>query len=547
MEATSKSAVAEAQVRIDDEVALLKLPICALLTQRNALSPVSRLPHEILATIFLYQAYSFYQDPRYSGTWGAPPWANVSYICRHWRDVALNTSSLWSFLFVSPPRWTKELLSRTNMLPLRIRINVRYWTRKEMIFLEQVTTDVTRIQDLSLKLPRNLTEGVISKLSKPAPLLHTLRLFVTQTGTESVLVPDALFSRETPALRTLELYRCHVPWSSPIFTALTTLRLRDIASSSQPTIAEILAMLRHMPDLAHLYLENALPSAQDNLHSRHSLPSECFDLPHLSLCCRRDVFTGSYTPLYPLLERRFNTASNVGPVIRTLNIKTTSRDVGFVLSSSERDCDVPFYSECGERHLHEDWGRGITLKLDIELNLRMDREELVGDICRIIPMVHLHTLAHLAPKSVWNPLSSLFLETTFGNLQELRFIKLIQLQVNDWITALFRGSCNEEYGVSNAEGIFAPGLTELRVSAATFEYACYPGSGECSGSARCLHKALARRKANGYALKKLVIAGSSYVSAAQVEQLRKVVDEVDWDGYTRPVRVGSTSSSDGDD
>ncbi|KAF9241051.1 hypothetical protein BU15DRAFT_45227, partial [Melanogaster broomeanus] len=345
---TSKSAVAEARTRVDDEVALLKLPICALLTQRNALSPVSRLPHEILATIFLYQAYSFYQDPRYSGTWGAPPWANVSYICRHWRDVALNTSSLWSFLFVSPPRWTKELLSRTNMLPLRIRINVRYWAREEMIFLEQVTTDVTRIQDLSLKLPRNLTEGIFSKLSTtPAPLLHTLRLFVTQTDTESALVPDTLFSRETPALRTLELYRCHVPWSSPIFTALTTLRLRDIASSSQPTITEILAMLRHMSDLAHLYLENALPSAEDTLDSWDSLPSECFDLPHLSclalvapfstvvvflsnvtvplktevrLCCRRDVFTASYATLYPLLERRFNTASDVEPVIRTLNI-----------------------------------------------------------------------------------------------------------------------------------------------------------------------------------------------------------------------------------
>ncbi|KAF9241059.1 hypothetical protein BU15DRAFT_61029 [Melanogaster broomeanus] len=54
-----------------------------------------------------------------------------------------------------------------------------------------------------------------------------------------------------------------------------------------------------------------------------------------------------------------------------------------------------------------------------------------------------------------------------------------------------------------------------------------------TGSAWCLHEALARRKAKGHALKKLVIAGSSYASNTQVEELRKVVDEVDWDGYTQ--------------
>ncbi|KAF9232492.1 hypothetical protein BU15DRAFT_81179 [Melanogaster broomeanus] len=543
--------------------------ICALLTQRNALSPVSRLPPDVLATIFLYQAYSFYRDPRYSGTWGAPPWANVSYICRHWRDVALNTSFLWSFLFVSTPRWTEELLSRTTMLPLRIRINVEHWDREEMIFLEQVTTDVTRIQDLSLELPRNLAVVVFSKLSTPAPLLHTSRLFVTQTGAESRLVPDALFSREMPALRVLELYHCHVPWSSPIFTALTSLRLRDIASSSQPTITELLAMLRHIPDLAHLYLENALPGAEDTLNSQHCLLSECLDLPHLSLlalvapfstvvvflsnvtaplkteirlCCRRDVFTASYPPLYPLLERTIQQ-----------RIRRRASDPYFEYQNYFTRCWFcpqhigtrlwcPFYSECGQYDLDEDWVRGITLKLDIELNLRKDREELVGDIFRIIPMVHLHTLAHLASTGIGNSLSSLFLETTFGNLQELRFIKLIQLQVDDWITALSRGSCKEEYGVSDAEYIFAPALAALRISAATLGYSCHPRSRECSGS---LHRALVRRKAKGYALKKLVIAGSSYVSHDQVEELREVVDEVDWDGYTQA--SDGTSDSDGDD
>ncbi|KAF9232491.1 hypothetical protein BU15DRAFT_67413 [Melanogaster broomeanus] len=576
---TSKSAVAEAQARIDDQIALLRLPICALLTRRNALSPASRLPPHVLANIFLYQAYSFYQDPGYSHTSGPPPWANVSYTCHHWRNVALSCPSLWSFLFMSSPRWTEELLSRTKMVPLRIRIDVGCSTQEEMMFFEKVTTDVTRIQDLSLKLPHNLAEWIFSKLSTPASLLHTLCLFVIKTDAESVLVPDTLFNRDTPALRTLELYRCHIPCSSPILTSLTSLRLRDVASSSQPTIPELLAMLRHIPDLAHLYLENALSGAEDILASQHGLLSACLDLPHLSrlalvapfsaivaflsnvtvlattelrLCCRNDVEpTESYSQLYPLLERIFNATSDVGPVIRTLNIKTTTDDVGFVLSTSERDCHVPFYSVHGQCHLYEDWGCGIPLKLDIEFESTSweCQGQLMGNICRTIPLVHLHTLAHFSITYEWGDLPPSFLETTFGNLQELRFIKLIQLHMNDWIPALSPAFCQDVRRVKGTKDIFAPALAELHVTGVTFEYDCWSRREgvPCEGSVRCLYQALANRTAEGYPLKKLVVAGSSYVSSAQVEALRDVVDEVDWDGYPWASSSSGSGSSDDED
>ncbi|KAF9238630.1 hypothetical protein BU15DRAFT_75082 [Melanogaster broomeanus] len=539
----SESVIAEAHARIDNEIALLKLPICALLTQKNALLPVSRLPCEILATIFLYQAYSFYQNPPYSGMWrAAPPWANVSYVCHQWRNVALSCPFLWSFLLVSPPRWTEELLSRSKTVPLRIHIDVPFGFQEAMIFFEKVTTDITRIQDLSLKLPPDLAQGFFSKLLTPAPLLHTLRLRMPSLD-EDAVCPDTLFNRETPALRTLELHHCRIPWSSPIFTALSTLKLRSIDWSSRPTMTELLAMLRHMPDLAHLHLENALRNAKDALTSQHSLLSESLDLPHLSrlalvarfsavamflsnvtvplkteirLFCYSDVgFTASYTPLYQLLERRFNTTSGVGTVIRTLNIKTTRCSAGFVLSTMERHCDVSFYSEDGS-HLHEDWDCCIPVKLDIVTNSK-DLEHLVGDICRIIPMAHLHTLAHLTSAYMCRLLSSSFIETTFGNLQELNS---------------FSGSCKRKRSIEKAPDIFAPALAELQLNNVPFAGYCRPRSPHCSGSASCLCKALAHRRAKGYVLKKLVIAGSSYVSNAHVEDLCRVVDEVDWDGYT---------------
>jgi hypothetical protein len=41
-------------------------------------------------------------------------WVNVSYVCRHWRNVALNCATLWTYLFVMSPRWTEELLARSK-------------------------------------------------------------------------------------------------------------------------------------------------------------------------------------------------------------------------------------------------------------------------------------------------------------------------------------------------------------------------------------------------------------------------------------------------
>ncbi|KAF9238631.1 hypothetical protein BU15DRAFT_75083 [Melanogaster broomeanus] len=489
----SESVVAETHARIDDEIALLKSPICALLTRNNALLPVSRLPGEILATIFLYQAYSFYQYRQYFSTWGAPPWANVSYVCRYWRDVALGCPSLWSFLIVSSPRWTEELLSRSKTVPLRIR---------------------------SFPAPPfQPSPGAFSKLLAPALLLHTLRLRMSGLG-EDAVCPDTLFNRETPALRTLELYHCRIPWSSPIFTALSTLRLRNIDWSSRPTMTELLAMLRHMPALAHLHLENALRIAEDALTSQHTLLSKCLDLPHLSRLAAFGTLLGSYSVVVTMVFLR-----PTPHFIRFSNEDSTPHPTsGHTL---ERDCDVPFYS-VDDGPLREDWDCCIPLKLEIDVSPSEDLEPLVGDICRTIPMAHLHTLTHLA--STRSLLSSSFIGTTFGSLQELQLIKLIALGMVEWASTLSPGSCKRKHNIEEAPDIFAPALAELQLTAVHFAHDCNPMSPYCS-SASCLCKALAQRKAKGYVLKKLVIACSNYVSNAQVEDLRGVVDEVDWDGW----------------
>ncbi|KAI0252264.1 hypothetical protein BJV78DRAFT_1124881, partial [Lactifluus subvellereus] len=69
-----------------------RLHILTLLTRRNALAPISLLPSELLAQIFHFHALD---EPSWSNrkSFG---WMKVTHVCRYWRQVALEDSSLWA-------------------------------------------------------------------------------------------------------------------------------------------------------------------------------------------------------------------------------------------------------------------------------------------------------------------------------------------------------------------------------------------------------------------------------------------------------------------
>ncbi|KAF8437306.1 hypothetical protein L210DRAFT_2365089 [Boletus edulis BED1] len=111
-------AVAAQARRVDEEIAKQIRLLCDLQTQRNSFLPISRLPIETLAAIFIYSARDYHHSGHPTRT--APDWVNVSYVCRHWRNVALNCATLWSYLFVVSPRWTEELLARSKQASLKL-------------------------------------------------------------------------------------------------------------------------------------------------------------------------------------------------------------------------------------------------------------------------------------------------------------------------------------------------------------------------------------------------------------------------------------------
>ncbi|KAJ6607511.1 hypothetical protein B0H10DRAFT_551566 [Mycena sp. CBHHK59/15] len=104
---SSAKLVESAQRQIDQEISKFQDSVRALQSRRNALSPVSRLPPEMLSRIFLFCSDS-----------DSLKWIKeVSHICRHWRSVALGCPNLWSFPVFSQPKWADEMLKRSKMAP----------------------------------------------------------------------------------------------------------------------------------------------------------------------------------------------------------------------------------------------------------------------------------------------------------------------------------------------------------------------------------------------------------------------------------------------
>ncbi|KAF8437303.1 hypothetical protein L210DRAFT_3547457 [Boletus edulis BED1] len=291
----------------------------------------------------------------------APNWVNVSYVCRHWRNVALNCPTLWGYLFITSPSWTEELLARSKQASLKLRANLEYQSGRDrgLRFVRRVMNHIERIQELYLFLPDCFEDHF---LSSPAPRLQTLMITVNyQKGSSHQF--SALFDGDTPAL---------LPWDSFTLHGLTTLDLRFVPSRSQQNMVEFLATLSRVQDLRHLYLQNALASTAGFLSSTEFRSFQKINLPRLSrllivaplstviafVACvnipskteiRLDcgfedgVSLHDYASLFSVLAQRFSTSTSQAlssPTFRSLVIDLTYRPA-LTFSPLERDCD-PF-------------------------------------------------------------------------------------------------------------------------------------------------------------------------------------------------------------
>ncbi|KAG6335962.1 hypothetical protein ID866_3115 [Astraeus odoratus] len=213
----------------------------------------------------------------------------ASHICRHWRNVALETPSLWNKIYISdddsPPfdRVT-TYLQRSKSLPLDITIG---WEPSDYVEqLVELPEDVDFEALLALLVPhipkwRYLRVDVTSyehmfiflkTVADPsipaASQLEELELHHYEDSESLIFLrPDlahhiTIFNGSTPPLKSVDLWGVHVDWNQSWLRSanLLALQLAYHTEDVRPSWAAFSTMLRRSPALEMLYLISSGPS-----------------------------------------------------------------------------------------------------------------------------------------------------------------------------------------------------------------------------------------------------------------------------------------------
>ncbi|TCD67466.1 hypothetical protein EIP91_012327 [Steccherinum ochraceum] len=229
-------------------------------------SPIGQLPPEILRDVFVrYVTEETTEDNR---GWSSPSyaWLKITWVCRFWREVALEVPQIWSTIYVRQ-RTTVEMvrayLERARNVPLQVTITRRGSASADL--LEALLPDIGRSRSLSLDMPFEKLELLGGSFPSRAPALQLLRLQAPHAyrSSNSRLLPSSFFKCATPVLEELVVARYRLPWSKNLLPpSLVRLSIHSNSSMHSSSIPEIVDCITSLPVLQELNLINVLPLTQ---------------------------------------------------------------------------------------------------------------------------------------------------------------------------------------------------------------------------------------------------------------------------------------------
>ncbi|KAF9495885.1 hypothetical protein BDN71DRAFT_1446812 [Pleurotus eryngii] len=269
-----------AQDVIDEEITAHEAVLRELRGRRNIYSPISKLPTEILAKIFVLVRW-IDNSP------------SVGDICHTWREVLVDTSEAWNKINLSEINSLDHavtMLERTKQAPLYV--DCLQAPNLEALHLTMLQISRIRCLDIAMRdLGDSLTslDSVGPEMKKKS--LPNLERLVLRGGTgpgiETAAVFEGVFSMDMLSLHTLELHSISLQ-SVQFLPAFPLLRkLRIIKPNTSLSSSKVLMVLRCTPALRELEMWSSSLPAPDEGHNQVERAS--VDLPHLSSLSLRSI------------------------------------------------------------------------------------------------------------------------------------------------------------------------------------------------------------------------------------------------------------------
>lgn len=257
-------------------------------------SHIARLPSELLLRIFSLLArlrcFPFRGRCYCTGRCIRLPWIKTTYVCHHWRELALASptiwaSSTWDLPDDVPFEWIERLALRAAPMP--ISLNVSFWTDtrafQKITFMRQ---NIHRIANLSV-----VSEGdhngipvmeILSIFSEAAPSLKRLSLQLYPSRPPS-LPP---FHNATSCLQELTLSGCELFALDPASRIFENLRYLNVGLcyEESDSLRELYVALSTMPSLETLVIDSSLISHRASGPPRSLTHINLLHLRSLTLC-----------------------------------------------------------------------------------------------------------------------------------------------------------------------------------------------------------------------------------------------------------------------
>ena len=286
----SAALVSAERAAIVRELATFAQKTIDLKMRLNALTPIGRLPHEILAKILVSAVHDFHYPKAYSYETRRPQWIKLAHVCRRWREVALETSRFWRYLRVTRTEVVSELLARSKNTPLDVDLCLHDHATQTVVVLAQ---QLHRIHKLRLTAPMKVIQTLLQAANDTGSSLALQDVELSNAEYAGSDRPTPFYGQPLPLpppliqssglvqqLRHLVLKRLRFAWSDAIFCpSLTSLTVsgRFFRNEYHPTIPNLGTFQQFWstleglaPRLEVLDLEEAVPR---HVHSANTDPS----------------------------------------------------------------------------------------------------------------------------------------------------------------------------------------------------------------------------------------------------------------------------------
>jgi len=252
----------------------------------NSVTPISHLPAEILSRIFELVLEDERQGEQ---THSLPQKPRLTQVCSHWREVALDTPKLWSYIDSDYGKAANAAyFTRSKQSPLHVVLKrpapasfgypgpTKWSTIQTEV--HKVARESHRLKLFQLRCEDASPAELSALFSRPAPLLEDLALYPIEAAEESggdglevrgqysttVFAQNGhlgnLFGGKAPKLQNLLLSMVALPWASTLFgPQLSRLTLHDLPSQVRPSAHEVLSLLQRTPQLTHLSISSIAP------------------------------------------------------------------------------------------------------------------------------------------------------------------------------------------------------------------------------------------------------------------------------------------------